>query len=378
MKKKINLVTLLLLILISGCKKEHKEQKIMNVKTEKFEWLATVSGDEFCPVEIIDGSFVLSDGNTIGIPSGEYLNADWGASSGIMLVGDEMKKVPERMEITWFSYAENKFYKGDFALPQEKIYDIFKKDYGKSKYPNGDEYINRFSSLLVGIAPQGLVTVWMDGIGSIEIGTFLAQETFDEKWSDFSKNLDRVEVVKNYQKDMLPFVQEQIAQNKISSDYFKNRLQRYHYTIGTNKPDFKIYDYNIEFLNSEVIHKCVAGLEFLTDITHAKGIASDMTLFIKGTFVRNLEVRIWVDVFEGKTTDDRLNTLEEGTFNNQLMSRYKAFFEQNKDVQLYIKFDDDIVRSNINIPVYSGKVCLKSPTAEMEIPNSKVEVYDVE
>lgn len=379
MKKSLNIIISILLIFLSSCKKEQKEQKIMNVKTEKFEWLAETSGDESCPVEIVEGSFILSDGNTVGIPSSQYLNDNWGAcSSGIMVVGDDMKKVPEHMEITWFSYAENKFYKGDFTLPQEKIYDIFKKDYGKSKYPSGNEYINKFSSLRVGIACQGLVTIWMNGMGSIEVGSFQAQETFDEKWSDFSKNLDRVEVVKNYQKDMLPFVQEQIAQNKISSDYFKNKLKRYHYTIGTNKPDFKIYDYNVAFLNREVIHKCVAGLEFLTDTTHAKGIASDMTLFIKGPFVRNLEVRIWVDVFEGKKPDERLDRLDERAFNNHLMERYKTFFKQNKDVQLYIKFDDKIVKSNINKPVYSGKVCLKSPTTEMEIPNSKVEVYDEE
>jgi hypothetical protein len=231
--------------------------------------------------------------------------------------------------------------------------------------------------LLVGIAPQGLVTVWMDGIGSIEVGTFQAQETFDEDWSDFRK-YDRNECVRDRQKDMLPFVQKEIVQNKISSDYFKSKLQRYHYTIGTNKADFKIYDYNVAFLNSEVIHKSVAGLEFLMDTTHAKGIAKDIVLYIDGPFYRNLEVRIDVDLFDGKVPNQRLDFLEERAFNNQLIARYKTFFEQNKDVQLYIKFDDKIVRSNINIPVYSGKVCLKSPTAEMEIPNSKVEVYDVE
>lgn len=58
--------------------------------------------------------------------------------------------------------------------------------------------------------------------------------------------------------------------------------------------------------------------------------------------------------------------------------RFTTFYEQNKEVQLYIKFDEKIVKSNINKPVYCGKVCLKSPTNEVEIPNSFVEVYDTE
>ncbi|MCV9929778.1 DUF2931 family protein [Flavobacterium sp. LS1R49] len=349
----------------------------MLVKTEKFEWLAETSGDESCPVEVVQGNFILSDGNTVWIPSGQYLNGNWGASSGTMVVGDDLKKVPERMKITWFSYAENKFYTGDFELPQKKIYDIFKKDYGKSIMPNGVEYKNEYNTLTVAMASQGLVTVWIGGIGKKEIGTYQAHETVDVEWSSFHKG-DKSVLMNLRQKQMLPFVQKEIAEGKISNTYFKNRLKRYHYTIGTNRPDFKIYNYDVLFMNNEVISKTNTGVEFLTDTIIGKGVAKEIVLYIKDQFAHDLEVRVDVDLLDGKVPNERLKPLEERAFNNQLMDLFKTFFEQNKNVELYIKFNKEIIKSNINKPVYSGKVCLKSATAELEIPNSKVEVYNAE
>jgi len=359
-----------------------EKQEKMLTKTESFEWDAETGADETAPMEIIYAEFIMSDGSTGFIPSGDYLNGDWGISgSGSMSVGEDHKKVPDSLRIVWFSYAENKFFKGHFQLPQKRMYDIFKKDYGKYKNADGTESKHKCTGYALGIAPQGMVTLWMDAVGSIEIGTYYAEETFDIDWNSFSKNPNRGEVVKDYQIDMPLFVQKEIAQNKISNQYFKNRLQRYHYTIGTNREDFKIIDYDVDFINNEVISKTNSGLEFLTDTTNGKAVPEVIFMLIKGPFYHNLEVRIWVDLLDGKTTDqnDHLeDPLEKRTFNNQLMAKFKTFFEQNKDVQLLIKFDDKIVKSNINKPVYCGKVYLKSPTQEMVIPNSRVEVYDQE
>lgn len=374
-KKQLKKVTLLLLlVIVVSCKND----KNMVEKFESFEWNAQTSGDASCPVRVVYGEFIMSDGSTGFIPSGEYLNGSWGWSGSTMLVGDERKKVPDSLRIVWFSYAENKFFKGHFQLPQKKMYDIFKKDYGTYKTPDGEENQNKFSEIVLGFAPQGMVTLWIQGVGSIEIGTYQAQETLDIDWSSYSKNPNRKEAVSDYQKDMPLFVQEAIAQNKINNQYFKNLLQRYNYTIGTNREDFRIIDYRVRFINNEVIKKTITGLEYLTDTLNGKGIPYDMTLFIKGPFYRNLEVRIDVDMPDSNIAYNDLEIVPLKDFNNQLMAKFKTFFEQNKDVQLLIKFDDKIVKSNINKPVYCGKVCLKSSTQEMVIPNSRVEVYDEE
>lgn len=368
-------MTLITLLLIS-CKKNNT----MIIKTEKIEWLPQVSGDKTCPVEIVNGSFKLSDNSKIWIPSGEYLNGNWGISSGTMVVGEDLKKIPEHLEITWFSYIENKFYTGSFELPQKKMYEIFKKDYGKSLMPDGSEYKNAFTRLLLGFAPEGLVTLWIDGEGSKEIGTYQAHETFDVKWSNLHKGEKSV-LVNSRREDMPPFVQEEIANNKISNTYFKNRLKRYRYKIDSNRSDFKIYNYDIFFLNNEVISNANTGIEFLNDTVVGKAVPISMVIFVEDQFSRQLEVRIWVDLLDDKTTSENdhiKDPLEQRNFNNQLMNRFKTFFDKNENVELYIKFNKEITKSNINKPVYSGKVYLKSPTSEVEIPNSKVEVYDAE
>jgi hypothetical protein len=41
-------------------------------------------------------------------------------------VGDEFQAGPERLTARWFSYAEDKFCRGEFALPQQKLYDLLK------------------------------------------------------------------------------------------------------------------------------------------------------------------------------------------------------------------------------------------------------------
>jgi hypothetical protein len=371
--KNLKIIGLLLITLVLGCKKD----KEMFEKFESFEWEAQTSGDVTCPTEVVFGKFIMSDGSTGFIPSGSDLDGVWGGGGSSMSVGEDRKKIPDSLKIIWFSSAENKFFEGNFELPQKKIYDIFKKDYGKSKSPSGEEYKNVFTSLELGFAPQGLVTLWASGFGGIEIGTYQAKEVYIE-WDSYSKNPNRYQVIKNRQKAMLPFVQEEIINGAISNKYFKNRLERYHYSIGTNKEDFKIIGYDILFSNRESISTPIKGLEFLTDITNGKAIANSMVLFIKGPFYKNLEVRIDIGLLDGQKPNEDLEPLQERKYYEQLRNRFKTFFEQNKDVQLYIKFDDKIVKSNINNPVYCGKVCLKSPTSEMEILNSTVEVYDEE
>lgn len=373
------IIGVLLLTIVLSCKKNEKD---MFIKIEKFEWSPKVSADVAYPMRVIFGSFVLSDGNSVWIPSGEFLQGSWRSSSNSYAVGEERKKVPESMVIRWFSYTENKFYLGNFELPQKKMYDLFKKDYGTAFYPSGNEYKKSYYTLMVGIAPKGMITLWMQGsIGPKEIGSYQGHEVFDEDWNDFSKNPDRKSVMKSYYDDFLPFVQKEIDNNKVSNTYFKNRLKRYHYTIGTNNPDFKIHDFHIYCLNGEVMEKSNVGLEFLTDTVNGKGVPNMMAIFIEDRFRHKLEVRIWVDLLDGKTTEENdhlQDPIEERAFNNQLMDRFKVFFENNQNVELYIKFDKEIKKSNINKPVYSGKVCLKSPTNEFEISNSKVEVYDAE
>jgi len=368
-------LVLVLFIILSSCKKDNQ----MLEKIEKFEWLASAGASETSPMEIVRGSFIASDGSSQWIPNGEYLKAGWGNGNGVWAVGDEMRKVPERMELTWFSYTENKFFTGDFELPQQKIYSLFKKNYGKGIQPDGTEFELKFSELTIGLAPKGLVTLWMSGFAQIEIATYQAHE-INIEWKKFYKGEAKQEiVVKSYQKDMLPFVQDEIAQNNISNVYWKNLLEKYHYSVKFNKEnEYKLYDYEIWFINHEAINKKSNDLTYIAKSEIEKAIPKNMVLYLKDNFERKLEVRVDVSVPIEKKPREDLSPLEERNKNQNLIKIFKSFFERNKNIELYIKFNKEIIKSNIHKPVYSGKVFLKSASSEVEIPNSKVEVYNAE
>lgn len=62
----------------------------------------------------------------------------------------------------FYSYAEKQFYKGEFPLPYEKILAAFREH-------NLDPENPYFSSIQIGIAPGGVVAVWLDGYETREI-----------------------------------------------------------------------------------------------------------------------------------------------------------------------------------------------------------------
>ncbi len=370
-------IILTFIALVSSCKKENN----MIYKVQKFEWLVETSADSLCPIEVYHGSFTDSEGDTQWIPSGEYLNDRWGGYGASYVVGDERRKIPESMQITWFSYAENKFFQGNFQLPQKKIYDIFNKDYGQSKTPDGIEHKNNFSYLSISIAPQGLITLWASGEGKIEIGTYEAKE-IKMAWKDFygtQGTITQIEEVRDRVKDMLPFVQKEIAEGTINNTYFKDRLERYHYTISTNKTEeYTLYNYGISFLNQEVINNNIGHISFLNDKENPKGIATDGNIYVKDKFDRKFEVRFDANLLEGQELYDKLPPETNMTKNISYMKLWADFFKNNKDVQFQIKFNDKIEKSDIRKPILCGKIVLKSPTTELELPNSRVEIFDSE
>jgi len=73
------------------------------------------------------------------------------------VVGEDFKALPDRLDIRFFSYAENKMYYGSFDLPYEKILTIFKTGV------EADKETSTFRYLIADIAPSGTVAVWASG-----------------------------------------------------------------------------------------------------------------------------------------------------------------------------------------------------------------------
>jgi hypothetical protein len=130
----------------------------------RFDWLASASAPRNYPMKIISGTFYYhNDKGGLYIPEVSSINAGWGVSSGVHVVGEEFKALPDRLDIRFFSYAENKMYHGSFDLPYEKILMLFKEGVAQ------DKDNPRFQKIVAGIAPGGAVAVWAMGSETREV-----------------------------------------------------------------------------------------------------------------------------------------------------------------------------------------------------------------
>ena len=117
MVKKLSIIFFILMTVMFIYKLIAKGEFIMN----KYGWLPTESSYEKYPMSIIAGDLVFSDGTSIYIPSSKIIENGWGELGSTHVVGERLKPLPVKIEISWFSYTEDKFYSGVFSLPYEKI-----------------------------------------------------------------------------------------------------------------------------------------------------------------------------------------------------------------------------------------------------------------
>src|SRR4051812_12186437 len=76
-----------------------------------FNWYSVATALRDYPMEVIGGTFYYKDQNAgNNIPSGGTLTQGWGESSSVYVGGPGRPPLPDRVEIKFYSYAENKFY----------------------------------------------------------------------------------------------------------------------------------------------------------------------------------------------------------------------------------------------------------------------------
>ncbi|EKY05446.1 hypothetical protein HMPREF9075_02629, partial [Capnocytophaga sp. oral taxon 332 str. F0381] len=88
-----------------------------------------------------------------------------------------MDKLPKSVDMVWFSYKEDCFYRLKTAIDYEKIEKLFREGY-KERVPNGEVRHTTYDTVVVGIAPGGVVVLWV-GRGykkNTEIGRYQAEK----------------------------------------------------------------------------------------------------------------------------------------------------------------------------------------------------------
>ena len=85
----------------------------MSADTTKFDWKASESAPENYPMQIIRGNLHYhgdASGDGLYVPSGGVISDGWGRMISSHITGPDLKPLPDKLDITFFSYMEDTFY----------------------------------------------------------------------------------------------------------------------------------------------------------------------------------------------------------------------------------------------------------------------------
>lgn len=216
----------------------------------KFDWLASESGPKNFPMQVVQGHFHYVDGGRLYVPDGRALySKDWGFPASTHIVGADLKPLPNRLDILFFSYTEDQFYKGSFDLPYDEILSLFQQGFINS-HGNKETY----NKIVAGIAPGGVVAVWLTGGGkTIEVFKSHADKS-DEPWSLINDNpqYTRKKYIELMIIDSMPPEAIQILQQQGPPiGRWDQYHKQYHWRHRLTGLDFSILSSVIHFYNGE-------------------------------------------------------------------------------------------------------------------------------
>lgn len=136
-------------------------------KMTKFKWATEASAPEHYAMEIIAANLIYGEGDAAYVPGGASIAPGWGtaaASAG----AHGPRPIPRVLDILFFSYTEDAFYRGKFVLPYNKMLAAFQAGYDFNF--GGLRKRETLGAISVGVAPGGVVAIWLKGPGkSLEV-----------------------------------------------------------------------------------------------------------------------------------------------------------------------------------------------------------------
>lgn len=165
----------------------------------RFHWLATESAPKNYPMRIINGTFYFhNEKGGLYVPTAASIGHFWGTGESTHVVGEDFKPLPDRLDIRFFSFTENKLYQGSFDLPYEKILALFKEGVER------DKETPIFNRMMVGVAPGGAVAVWVRGRGETREVFFGQAEPYEAEIRTLldGEITDRAAYARSYLEDL--------------------------------------------------------------------------------------------------------------------------------------------------------------------------------
>ena len=175
MIKTIIIITLILLALwLTGCwGYKAKQNKDKANAEQKYKWGVAVNTPIGYPIRFYAGR--VGGMSITGELYSELREPDWGCAFGYE--STSMDKLPKSVDMVWLSYKEDCFYRLKTAIDYEKVAKLFKEGFNQ-RVPNGEVRHKTYDTIVVGIAPGGVVVLWV-GYGYLpltEIGRYQAEK----------------------------------------------------------------------------------------------------------------------------------------------------------------------------------------------------------
>jgi hypothetical protein len=147
-----------------------------------FEWYSSECSPESFPTEIVEGFFVLYNGIKHQILTNQHSQNGWGVLGSEFYLGTDIKPVPAFLILRYISFVERKVYAGEVLFDKDVLIPLFKKPIISPINNNERMHYNR---IVVGTAPQGYVSVWLQGdTNSEEVLQFQCKEDVDFNIAD--------------------------------------------------------------------------------------------------------------------------------------------------------------------------------------------------
>ena len=274
MIKTIIIITFILLALwLTGCwgykAKQDKNNKANANAQPEYKWGVAVNTPIGYPIRFYAGR--VGGMSIIGELYSKTREPDWGNAMGYE--SRSMEELPQNVDMVWLSYKEDCFYRLKTAIDYEKIAKLFREGFDE-RVPNGEVRHKTYDTIVVGIAPGGVVVLWV-GYGYFpltEIGRYQA-EKIDLKEPPgldsherliFSKE-DREEVL-NSDLTIPKAVREANKNKPIPFGLWDSyRYHQYQWVPVYEIPNGKIGDVNYRYWNGE------AGATLYTDFASYMG-----------------------------------------------------------------------------------------------------------
>ncbi|WP_332874896.1 DUF2931 family protein [Hymenobacter psoromatis] len=147
----------------------------------------------------------------------------------------------------YFSFTEDKFYEGRFALPQQRLYELLKTGFWDTQ----DQKHITYHELTVCVLPKGLVCVWLTGLGrKVLIGAFRGSVS-DADFRRFYPKTDRPQMYRDEMAERPAEVQQQMKAGTINTKQWDDYLKTYPWQVAFSVP-LTLDNFTMRFLNAEV------------------------------------------------------------------------------------------------------------------------------